>query len=146
MFNLVRHSGSRPANGVEFLGPASTESKSVESIHAHAVHVAVAGKIEPDNDDEIRENEDGSLEVVALAFAIDVRQQEDAQDHGDHVPLGEDEAVCVVSNDDFQPDSEKNRETYLKEWLAREAASIERVYRALNSTRAGTCNRQTWSA
>jgi len=78
VLNLVGHTGSGSANSVELLGPTGTQSQSVESIHAHAVHVVVAGQVKADDNHEIRKNEDGSLEVVALAFAIDVRKQEDA--------------------------------------------------------------------
>ena len=54
----------------------------------------IVGKIESYNDGEVRQDEDGPLEVVALSFAVHVREEEHTQDHCDHVPLREDEG-CV---------------------------------------------------
>ena len=88
--NLVRRTGSGAADSVELFGLACTQGERVEAIHAQSVHVAVARKVKPNHDDQVGQDKDGSFEVVALAFAVDVGKQKDAKDDGDHVPLRED--------------------------------------------------------
>lgn len=89
MFKLERRAGTRATDGVEFFGLAYAQGERVEAVHAQSVHVAVAREVETDHDHQIGQDEDGSFEVVTLAFAVDVREQENAKDDGDHIPLGE---------------------------------------------------------
>lgn len=74
MFNLVSRTSASATNGVEFLGLGSSQSKGIESIDAHAVHVAETRHVEPAHNDEISEDQDGALEIVTLSFAVDIRQ------------------------------------------------------------------------
>lgn len=83
-------------NGVECFRFRSTESERIESIHAHCLHVAVAGEVEADYHDQVSEDEDGALKVIALSFSVDIGEEEDAKYHGDYVPLRENEAEVMV--------------------------------------------------
>lgn len=49
--------------------------------------------MEAKHNDEVGKYKDGPLEIVALSFAIYMREKEDAQDNGNHIPLGEYQAV-----------------------------------------------------
>lgn len=73
-------------------GLGATECERIEAVDAHGIHVTVPRKIEADDDDEVGEDENGALEVIAFALSVDVREEEDAEDYGDHVPLREDQA------------------------------------------------------
>ena len=93
----ISHPTSRPPDSIktalQFLPLAlGAESKRIEPINAHGIHVTVPGEIEADDDDEVGEDKDGSFKVIAFALAVDVGEEEDAEDHGDHVPLREDQA------------------------------------------------------
>lgn len=66
----------------------------VEALHAHRLR-GEAAEVVPDHDDEVRQHQDAALEVVALALAVHVAEEEDAEDDGDEVPLGEEEVECV---------------------------------------------------
>lgn len=94
----ISHPASRPPDSIktalQFLPLAlgAAESKRIEPINAHGIHVTVPGEIEADDDDEVGEDKDGSFKVIAFALAVDVGEEEDAEDHGDHVPLREDQA------------------------------------------------------
>lgn len=66
----------------------------VEPVDAHDVHGVVARQIETENHDQVRQNENGAFEIIALSFSVHVRQEENAKNDGDHVPLWEDES-CI---------------------------------------------------
>lgn len=89
MFKLECRTGARATDGVEFFGLAYAQGEGVEAVHAQSVHVAVAREVETNHHDQIGQDENGSFKVVALAFAVDVREQENAKDDGDHIPLRE---------------------------------------------------------
>lgn len=127
------------------MGLACSQSKGIESVDAHVIQVTVTRQVEPADNNEIGKDQDGALEIITLSLAVDVRQEENAKNHGDHVPLGEDETVIEVSKEGLG-NIVYIKDTHLNECLASSAGSIERVYRALNRTRAGTCNKQTCNA
>ena len=85
-----------PTHGFE-TAVVSSQSESVEAVDAHHLNIArVARQVETDHDYEIGQHQDAPLEVVALAFAVDVAEQEHTKDDGHHVPLREDEVEGVV--------------------------------------------------
>lgn len=55
-------------------------------------------KVESDQHDQITEDQDATLKVVALSFAVHVREQDDTENDGDHVPLWEDEGEGVAGD------------------------------------------------
>ena len=74
-----------------------SQSQSIEAVDAHELDVArVARHVEADDYDQIGQHEDATLEVVALALAIHVAEEEDAENHRHHVPLWEDEVEGVL--------------------------------------------------
>src|SRR5450756_403092 len=75
---------------------ASTSLNNVETAYAHVCHICHAREPESHHNDKIAEEEDGSLEVIALPLAVHVAEKEDAQNNSDHIPLGEDEAEGMV--------------------------------------------------
>lgn len=75
---------------------APTRLNNVETGNAHICHICHAREPEADDNDEIAEQENGALEIIALTLAIHVAEQEDAQNDSDHVPLGENKAKSVV--------------------------------------------------
>lgn len=56
----------------------------------------VPAEVVPGDDDQVAQQQDRALEVVALALTVHVRQQEDAQDDRHHVPLREEEGEGVA--------------------------------------------------
>ena len=89
--------------GIEFFGPVRTKSQSVEAINTHGVHVAVTREKDPYYDNKVSEDEDWALEIIAFAFAVNVRKKKDTEDDCDHVPLCEDEAIIGITLANFQP-------------------------------------------
>lgn len=74
-----------------------SQSQFVEAVDAHHLDLTrISGQIEADDDDEVGQHQDAALEVVAFAFAINVAEQENAEDDSHHVPLREDEVECVL--------------------------------------------------
>ena len=63
----------------------------INTVQRHLAQVIKAAEVEAHHDNQVAQDQDAALEVIALTFAVHVRQQEDAQDYGDHVPLREDE-------------------------------------------------------
>lgn len=49
-----------------------------------------AGEVEADNYDKVGEDENRALEIVALSFAVHVREEKDTENYSHHVPLRED--------------------------------------------------------
>ena len=91
-----RPSATRPAYRLEAAG-VSPQSELVEAVDAHHLDITrVSRQIEADDDDQVGQHQDAPLEVVALALAVDVAEQEHAEDDGHHVPLREDEVEGVV--------------------------------------------------
>lgn len=89
---LVCHSRLMFPNCLE----ASTSLNNVETAYAHICNICHAREPESHHHDEIAEEEDGSLEVIALPLAVHVAEKEDAQNYSNHIPLGEDEAKGMV--------------------------------------------------
>ena len=77
--------------------PLPVGAERVKSRGAAHVHIRVPGKVEAHDDNQVGQKQDAALEVVALPLAVHVAQQEDAQDHGYHVPLREEEAERPVA-------------------------------------------------
>ena len=75
----------------------SSQSESVEAVDAHHLDITrISRQVEPDYNDQVGQHQYAPLEVVALALAVDVAEQEHAEDDGHHVPLREDEVEGVV--------------------------------------------------
>ena len=89
--NLISHASMRATNGIEFLGLTGSQSKGVETVHTHILQVTPSGHVEADNDDEVSKDENGALEIITLSFPVDVREEENAENYGDHIPLWENE-------------------------------------------------------
>ena len=62
----------------------------------HLDIVRVARKVEANNDDQVCQNKDTALEVIALSFTVNVAEQENTQDNSDHIELREYEVEGVV--------------------------------------------------
>lgn len=107
---LISNATFRSADGIEFLGPVQTKSQGIEAINTHGVHVAITREKEPDYDNKVSEDEDWALEIIAFAFAVNVRKKKDAEDDCDHVPLCEDEAIIGITLANFQPHLQVHRE------------------------------------
>lgn len=60
-------------------------------IQTHSGRIVEFGEVESNDNDEVREDEYGAFEVVALSFAVHVREEENAENNRDHVPLWEDQ-------------------------------------------------------
>ena len=91
-----RPSATRPAYRLE-AARVSSQSEFVEAVDTHHLDITrVSRQVETDHNDQVGQHQDAPLEVVALALAVDVAEQEHAEDDGDHVPLGEDEVEGVV--------------------------------------------------
>jgi hypothetical protein len=70
----------------------ATNGKRIVDMYATDSAVGIiAGKPESRNHDNVSEDQDAAFKIVALAFAVHVTQQEDAENDGNHVPLREDE-------------------------------------------------------
>ena len=52
--------------------------------------------MEAKHNDEVGEYKDGSLKVIALPFAVYMREKEDAHYNGNHIPLREYQAVEII--------------------------------------------------
>ena len=76
----------------------TSNSKRIEPIHTHSVDVAVPGQIETDDNNEICKHEDRAFEIIALSLSIHIRQEEDAENDGYHIPLREYETVLEGRN------------------------------------------------
>lgn len=84
------------ANGLELL-ICAVRAHDIEPFHAHSIG-RVAAKVVANHNNKIREHKDATLKIVALSFAVDVAQEEHAQNHRHHVPLREKQRECVHSN------------------------------------------------
>ena len=56
----------------------------------------IACEIEPHDDNEVGKDQDTAFEIITLALAIDVAEEEDAENDSHHVPLWEDEVKGVA--------------------------------------------------
>ena len=91
-----RPSATRPAYRLE-AARVSSQSEFVEAVDAHHLDITrVSCQVETNHNDQVGQHQDAPLEVVALALAVDVAEQEHAEDDGHHVPLREDEVEGVV--------------------------------------------------
>ena len=90
-----RPSATRPAYRFE-AARVSSQSEFIEAVDAHHLDITrVSRQVETDHDDQIGQHQDAPLEVVTLALAVDVAEQEHTEDNGHHVPLREDEVEGV---------------------------------------------------
>ena len=75
----------------------ASQSKCVEAVNAHNLNVTrISCQIETDHNHQIGQHQNAAFEVVALALAIYIAEQEDAEDDRHHVPLRENEVEGVV--------------------------------------------------
>lgn len=88
-------SASSPAHRLEIA--LVSQSECVKAVDAHHLNVArVSCEIETDYNNQIGQHQDASFEIVALALAIHIAEQENAEDDGHHVPLRKNEIECVI--------------------------------------------------
>ena len=80
--------------------------------------------------------------IAYLALPINVAEQENAKDDGNHIPLWEDEAVVLLGKLNLLDFGM----SYLNVWVRRSLCSMFWPMSALNSTKAGICSRQTCKA
>lgn len=74
-----------------------SQRQGIEGINPHHLDISrVASQIETYHDDEVSEHQDAAFEVIAFAFTVDVAEQKDAKNHGNHIPLRENEVECMV--------------------------------------------------
>lgn len=77
--------------------PLAVTAKGIEPRGAAAqVDVCIVGEVEANDNDQVGQEQNAALEVVALALAVHVAQQKHAQDHRHHIPLWEEEAEHPV--------------------------------------------------
>lgn len=76
---------------------APTSSHNVETAHSHVFYVCHSREPEADHNDKIAEKENGTLEVIALPFAVHVAEKENAQNNSDHIPLWENKAESMIN-------------------------------------------------
>lgn len=83
----------RPPNSIELVRP---NSQRIEPIHAQSIDIGISREIESDNHNEISEDQDRPFKVITLSLAVYVRQEEDAEDDSDHVPLRKYQTIRAV--------------------------------------------------
>lgn len=64
-------------------------------MHGRVQPDAIPTEVIPSHHHQVTQQQYAALEVIALSFAVHVAQQEDAQNHGNHVPLREQERKSV---------------------------------------------------
>lgn len=101
LFRLHRQSGSPSPSATSSLRRLKTalasQSKCIEAVNAHHLDITrISCEIETDHDHQVGQHQDASFEVIALALAVYVAEQEDAEDDRHHVPLRENEDERVI--------------------------------------------------
>jgi hypothetical protein len=89
---VKRHTGIALPNCLE----TTTRFHNVESARAHLLHIGHTRKIESDNDYQITEDKNRTLEIITLSLAVHIAEKENTKNDGDHVPLWKDETECIV--------------------------------------------------
>ena len=112
-------SASSPAHRLE-AAPVS-QSECVKAVDAHHLNITrVSCQIETNHDNQIGQHQNASFKIVALALAIHIAEQENAEDDGHHVPLRKNEIECVIQklfriNVGAVDGAEKNKDGNLKQ-------------------------------